>query len=59
LQIQLKLLEHASNEKLPELKQKRQILLEQLKLQQQYLQKQQELQKKLERIGGKRVIVVI
>jgi len=59
LQMQLKLLEHASNEKLPELKQKRQILLEQLKLQQQYLQKQQELQKKLERVGRKRVIVVI
>jgi beta-lactamase regulating signal transducer with metallopeptidase domain len=59
LQLQLQLLEHASAEKLPELQQKRQILLEQLKLQQQYLQKQQQLQRKLERVGKKRVIVVI
>lgn len=59
LQIQLKLLEHASAQETPELKQKRQILLEQLKLQQQYLEKQQQLQRKLERVGKKKVIVVI
>ncbi len=59
LQIQLKLLEHASTQERPELKQKRQILLEQLKLQQQYLERQQQLQRKLERVGKKKVIVVI
>lgn len=59
LQIQLRLLEHANARERPELKQKRQILLEQLKLQQQYLEKQQQLQRKLERVGKKKVIVVI
>ena len=59
LHIQLKLLEYASAGEKPELKQKRQILLEQLKLQQQYLEKQQQLQRKLERVGKKKVIVVI
>jgi hypothetical protein len=59
LQIQLKLLQQASVKEAPELKQKRQILLEQLKLQQQYLDKQQQLQRKLERVGKKKVIVVI
>ena len=59
LQIQLKLLEHAGAQERPELKQKRQILLEQLKLQQQYLEKQQQLQRKLEKVGKKKVIVVI
>jgi len=59
LQIQLKLLEHASAQERPELRQRRQILLEQLKLQQQYLEKQQQLQRKLERVGKKKVIVVI
>jgi hypothetical protein len=59
LQIQLKLLEQAGAGQKPELKQQRQILLEQLKLQQQYLTKQQQLQRKLERVGKKRVIVVI
>jgi beta-lactamase regulating signal transducer with metallopeptidase domain len=59
LQIQLKVLQQAGVKEAPELKQKRQILLEQLKLQQQYLDKQQQLQRKLGRIGKKRVIVVI
>lgn len=59
LQIQLKLLGQAGAKERPELRQQRQILLEQLKLQQQYLEKQQQLQKKLERVGKKRVIVVI
>ncbi|MDO6431305.1 M56 family metallopeptidase [Flavitalea sp. BT771] len=59
LQIQLKLLQQAGAKEAPELRQKRQILMEQLKLQQQYLDKQQELQRKLGRIGKKRVTVVI
>jgi len=59
LHIQLKLLQQAGAKEAPELKQKRQILLEQLKLQQQYLDKQQQLQRKLERVGKRRVIVVI
>jgi hypothetical protein len=59
LQIQLKLLQQPGVKEAPELKQKRQILLEQLKLQRQYLDKQQELQRKLGRIGKKRVTVVI
>jgi beta-lactamase regulating signal transducer with metallopeptidase domain len=59
LQIQLKLLQQASVKEAPELKQKRTILLEQLKLQQQYLEKQQQLQRKLERVGKKKVIVII
>jgi hypothetical protein len=43
----------------PDLKQKQLIILEQLKLQQQFLEKQQQLQKRLEKVGKKRVIVVI
>lgn len=59
LQIQLRLLEQANAQERPELRQKRQILLEQLKLQQQYLEKQQQLQRKLERVGKKKIIVII
>jgi len=59
LQFQLKTLQQSSSKDMPNLKQKQQIILEQLKLQQQYLEKQQQLQKKLERVGRKRVIVVI
>jgi len=59
LQCQLKILQLSSSKDVPDLKQKQQIILEQLKLQQQYLEKQQQLQKKLEKIGKKRVIVVI
>ncbi|HVV04861.1 MAG TPA: M56 family metallopeptidase [Puia sp.] len=59
LQYQLKILQQSSSKDIPDLKQKQQIILEQLKLQQQYLEKQQQLQKKLEKIGKKRVIVVI
>jgi Zn-dependent protease with chaperone function len=59
LQIQLKLLQQATAKDQPELKEKRMILLEQLKLQQAYLQKQHELQNKLQKIGKKKVIVVI
>lgn len=59
LQWQLKVLQQSSSKDVPDLKQKQQIILEQLKLQQQYLEKQQQLQKKLERVGKKRVIVVI
>jgi len=56
---QLKVLQQSSSKDIPDLKQKQQIILEQLKLQQQYLEKQQQLQKKLEKVGKKRVIVVI
>lgn len=59
LQWQLKILQQSSAKEIPDLKQKQQIIIEQLKLQQQYLEKQQQLQKKLERVGKKRVIVVI
>jgi hypothetical protein len=59
LQWQLKVLQQSGSTETPDLKRKQQIILEQLKLQQQYLEKQQQLQKKLERIGKKRVIVII
>jgi beta-lactamase regulating signal transducer with metallopeptidase domain len=59
LQWQLKVLQQSSSKDMPDLKQKQQIILEQLKLQQQYLEKQQQLQKKLEKVGKKRVIVII
>ena len=59
LQWQLKVLQQSNSKDVHDLKQKQQIILEQLKLQQQYLEKQQQLQKKLERVGKKRVIVVI
>jgi hypothetical protein len=56
---QLRILQQSSTKEIPDLKQKQQIILDQLKLQEQYLEKQQQLQKKLEKIGKKRVIVVI
>ncbi|HVU53806.1 MAG TPA: M56 family metallopeptidase [Puia sp.] len=59
LQHQLKILQQSSSKEIPDRVQKQQIILEQLKLQQQYLEKQQQLQKKLEKVGKKRVIVVI
>jgi hypothetical protein len=59
LQWQLKVLQQSNAKETPDMKQKQQIIIEQLKLQQQYLEKQQQLQKKLERVGKKRVIVVI
>jgi len=59
LQYQLKILQQSNSKDIPDLKQKQQIILEQLKLQHQYLEKQQQLQKKLEKVGKKRVIVVI
>ena len=59
LQWQLKILQQSSSKEVPDLKQKEQIIIEQLKLQQQYLEKQQQLMKKLEKVGKKQVIVVI
>ena len=59
LQWQLKVLQQSGSKDMADLKQKQQIIVQQLQLQQQYLEKQLQLQKKLEKIGKKRVIVVI
>lgn len=59
LQHQLKLMQQISPRQRPELVQQRQIILAQLKLQQQYLQKQQDLQRKLEKMGKKKKVIVV
>ena len=59
LQYQLKLMQQVNTKERPELVHQRQILLAQLKLQQQYLQKQQALQKKLEKMGKKKKVIVV
>lgn len=60
LQVQLQVLQVArSKDKQTALKVQKQLLQEQLRLQEQFLQKQQELERKLERAGKIRRIVVI
>jgi len=59
LNYQLKMMGQARAKERPELKQQRQIILAQLKLQQQYLQKQQQLQTQLEKMGKKKKVIVV